>query len=55
MQFKIIVTERLGLGISWDEEQPPMYDDVPPSPPTYTNMDEYCGGPLPGDDLEPHT
>ena len=41
MQFKIVVTERLGLGISWDEEQPPTYEDVPPSPPNYANMVDY--------------
>ena len=34
------VTERAGLGISWDEEQPPMYGDVPASPPSYVgNVD----------------
>ncbi|KAF2087859.1 hypothetical protein K490DRAFT_56440 [Saccharata proteae CBS 121410] len=35
-QFHLTLTERAGLGISWDEEQPPMYEDVPASPPTYT-------------------
>ena len=35
-QFALIVTERAGLGISWDEEQPPMYEDVPASPPLYS-------------------
>ena len=35
MSFTQLVTERLGLGISWDEEQPPMYEDVPESPPGY--------------------
>jgi len=39
-QFSLVVTERLGLGIAWDEEQPPMYEDVPPSPPTY-KIDHY--------------
>lgn len=34
-QFTIVMTERSGMGISWDEEQPPMYEDVPPSPPLY--------------------
>ncbi|PSN66055.1 hypothetical protein BS50DRAFT_574526 [Corynespora cassiicola Philippines] len=34
-QFHLILTERSGMGISWDEEQPPMYEDVPASPPTY--------------------
>ena len=35
MQFNLQVTERAGMGISWDEEMPPMYKDVPESPPTY--------------------
>ncbi|CCH45893.1 hypothetical protein BN7_5480 [Wickerhamomyces ciferrii] len=36
MQFKIIITERSGLGIAWDDEVPPTYDDVSTlSPPTY--------------------
>ena len=35
MQFPLVVTERAGMGISWDEEQPPMYEDVPASPPLY--------------------
>jgi hypothetical protein len=41
MQFHIILTERSGLGVSWDEEQPPMYEDVPASPPTYTQMEDF--------------
>ncbi|KAE8345923.1 hypothetical protein BDV24DRAFT_101808 [Aspergillus arachidicola] len=53
MQFHLHVTERSGLGISWDEEMPPMYEDVPASPPGYTNpdassvMEDYHGSPLP--------
>lgn len=39
-QFNLVLTERSGLGISWDEEQPPMYEDVPASPPTYVHMEE---------------
>lgn len=39
MQFAVMVTERSGMGISWDEEQPPMYEDVPPSPPWYPQDD----------------
>ena len=39
-QFNIILTERAGLGISWDEEAPPVYEDVPASPPTYTQMED---------------
>jgi len=40
-QFHLCLTERSGLGISWDEEQPPMYEDVPASPPTYTQVTDY--------------
>lgn len=48
MLFNVIVTERAGLGISWDEEQPPTYSDVPASPPGYEIGDirEYIGSPL---------
>ncbi|CAI4064808.1 hypothetical protein N7582_002797 [Saccharomyces uvarum] len=36
MQFRLSVTERSGLGISWDEEVPPIYQDVKLlSPPCY--------------------
>lgn len=38
MQFRLNVTERSGLGISWDEEVPPIYQDVRLlSPPSYDN------------------
>jgi hypothetical protein len=47
MNFNITVTERAGLGISWDEEQPPLYEDVPASPPRYGNSEEYTGAPIP--------
>ncbi|KAI4163424.1 MAG: hypothetical protein LQ342_002931 [Letrouitia transgressa] len=50
LQVHIIVTERGGLGISWDEEQPPMYEDVPMSPPGYSKVLENLEG-LP-DELE---
>ncbi|KAL2048126.1 hypothetical protein N7G274_000037 [Stereocaulon virgatum] len=43
MQFKLVVTERGGMGISWDEEMPPMYEDVPGSPPGYTKMEDFDG------------
>lgn len=36
-QFALNVTERCGMGIAWDDEQPPMYEDVPASPPHYQN------------------
>jgi hypothetical protein len=39
-QHAVLVTERAGMGISWDEEMPPMYEDVPESPPGYVAMDE---------------
>ena len=39
MHFNITVTERAGLGISWDEEAPPTYENVPASPPTYGHME----------------
>ena len=54
MQFTLLVTERSGLGISWDEEQPPMYDDVPASPPGYGRavIEEYNGEPLPYEELD---
>lgn len=38
MQFRIHLTERSGLGISWDDEVPPIYQDVKMlSPPSYAN------------------
>ena len=43
MQFALTVTERGGMGISWDDEMPPMYEDVPPSPPGYANTDKSLG------------
>ncbi|KAI9928210.1 hypothetical protein ASPWEDRAFT_448325 [Aspergillus wentii DTO 134E9] len=52
MQFHLHVTERSGLGISWDEEMPPVYENVPASPPGYTVLDgdsvmeDYSGSPL---------
>ncbi|KAB8254117.1 hypothetical protein BDV32DRAFT_143164 [Aspergillus pseudonomiae] len=33
------MSERSGLGISWDEEVPPIYNDIPPGPPDYTAME----------------
>lgn len=37
MHFSTILTERGGIGISWDNEAPPIYQDVPPSPPAYSH------------------
>lgn len=45
-QFNLTVTERTGMGVAWDDEQPPLYEDVPASPPGYTNpglVEEYDG------------
>ncbi|KAF2806561.1 uncharacterized protein BDZ99DRAFT_97825 [Mytilinidion resinicola] len=45
-QFNLLLTERGGMGISWDEEQPPMYEDVPASPPGYAapvTVEDYSG------------
>ncbi|RFU34364.1 hypothetical protein B7463_g2031, partial [Scytalidium lignicola] len=47
MHFNLILTERSGLGISWDEEQPPLYENVPASPPAYGNAEIYDGEPIP--------
>jgi len=35
IHFATVLTERSGIGISWDNEAPPIYQDVPPSPPAY--------------------
>ncbi|PSR77840.1 hypothetical protein BD289DRAFT_342100, partial [Coniella lustricola] len=35
MHFGTVLTERGGIGISWDNEAPPIYQDVPASPPAY--------------------
>lgn len=35
MHFSTVLTECGGIGISWDNESPPIYQDVPPSPPSY--------------------
>jgi hypothetical protein len=35
MHYALSVSEFPGLGVSWDNEAPPLYQDVPPSPPTY--------------------
>ncbi|KAI9856352.1 MAG: hypothetical protein M1824_005480 [Vezdaea acicularis] len=40
MQFGAVLTERDGGGVSWDEEMPPVYGDVPASPPGYGSFDE---------------
>lgn len=54
-QFNLTITDRLGMGIAWDDEMPPMYEDVPASPPHYiqmaTRVEEYTGDDL-NDDVE---
>ena len=54
MQFTLVVTERSGMGISWDEEMPPVYEDVPLSPPGYQKMgiEDYDGEPFPYEELD---
>ncbi|KAK2590905.1 Endocytosis regulator [Conoideocrella luteorostrata] len=47
MHFAVNLTEYPGLGVSWDNEAPPVYQDVPPSPPGYP-----CEPPIEYDDLE---
>lgn len=39
MKFRLVCTDRSGLGISWDEEAPPIYEDVPAAPPTYFTIE----------------
>lgn len=53
MHFNATLTERAGLGISWDEEQPPLYENVPASPPAYGVAEPYDGAIPDYDDLEP--
>lgn len=45
MHFGTVLTERGGIGISWDNEAPPIYQDVPASPPAYYSGDGIPGGP----------
>lgn len=48
MHFGVVLTEHSGLGVSWDNESPPIYEDVPPSPPAYP-----LESPIDYEDLEP--
>jgi hypothetical protein len=58
-QFHLMLTERSGLGISWDEETPPVYEDVPASPPPYQHMTDFdlaaIGGQMEEIHLDPNT
>ncbi|EEB07686.1 endocytosis regulator [Schizosaccharomyces japonicus yFS275] len=40
MKVKLVVTTQPGLGVSWDEECPPLFDSVGPSPPCYDEVVE---------------
>lgn len=44
--FNVSVTERTGMGIAWDDEMPPLYEDVPDSPPAYFYVEDYHGDDL---------
>ncbi|SCW01370.1 LAFE_0D11078g1_1 [Lachancea fermentati] len=53
MQYRIAITERSGLGISWDDEVPPTYQDVRLlSPPSYDVATSASGTPLMQPSLE---
>ncbi|KAH8902877.1 hypothetical protein BR93DRAFT_886120 [Coniochaeta sp. PMI_546] len=52
MHFQTVLTERAGLGISWDNEAPPVYQDVPPSPPSYSEEMRLVGDAI-DDVIEP--
>ena len=39
MHYGIVMTDHPGMGVSWDNEAPPTYEDVPPSPPGYDKKD----------------
>ncbi|PFH58567.1 hypothetical protein XA68_13493 [Ophiocordyceps unilateralis] len=51
MHFAVVMTEFPGLGVSWDNESPPVYQDVPPSPPGYP-CDEARRPPVEYEELE---
>lgn len=50
MHYHVLLTDCPGLGVSWDNEAPPVYQDVPPSPPAYPDEDR-C--PVDYESLEP--
>ena len=50
MRFKVNLTEKPGSSVAWDDEAPPMYDEVPPSPPRYEDDESDAGG---ADDEDP--
>ncbi|GJN68049.1 hypothetical protein PLIIFM63780_001774 [Purpureocillium lilacinum] len=52
MHFAVTMTEFPGMGVSWDNEAPPVYQDVPPSPPSYTPPMSPLVPPIEYEDLE---
>ncbi len=53
MHFNTILTQHAGIGISWDNEAPPIYQDVPPSPPTYSQATMLLAEPSISEAIEP--
>ncbi|KAH8669986.1 hypothetical protein BGZ61DRAFT_364075 [Ilyonectria robusta] len=49
MHYGVVMTDHAGMGVSWDNEAPPVYQDVPPSPPAYPTMEP----PIEYENLEP--
>jgi hypothetical protein len=58
-QFHVMLTERPGMGVSWDEETPPVYEDVPASPPHYQGTTDFdlaeIGGQMEEIHFDPNT
>ena len=53
MSFPMLVTERGGMGISWDEEIPPRYEDVAwNAPPTFEQTEGSSSDPQERDSME---
>ena len=50
-QFALVVSNRAGMGLSWDDEAPPAYPQVPGSPPRYLGS---CAGTSAAPALEDH-
>lgn len=44
--FKVVLTERSGIGTSWDNEQPPVYENIGGGPPEYVDR-LMLSGPVP--------
>ena len=52
MHYGVVLTDHSGLGVSWDNEAPPTYEDVPPSPPVYDKLEIQTDGPAEYENLE---